>query len=710
MPVPKRRHQRESPSGELNRPEVSPEPKRRQRETTSLGFPVTQGQPSTAVISDPSFTSPVASQVVRLDSSRHIYEDMSSKKKTSLEAPGNGEGSPPHAQDIDGHAPLGGSHQLPDGTATQPRQNRIEGMDLTSSASPGGSIGDLLPFPSPPVRSPPAPPLVEPANVGNDTLPLQGSSSESSLPTLLAAPSPVEDFALWGGLSDAEIRRQKSMLEAFERRRRVSLSPSPGPISPSLISPLTSPPLSPPLPPGSSPITQAERRSIRQSSMYTPVMSTPPPGFSRLGPPPLPPSSESRELPSGPQQPRSRHAIRPEIVSASSVTRHSDRVSSSEGPRPRRGAMSIHFDDSDITESEARRLFATMRGSPNQASVNLIRDLEVARTTGASFLQQGSGTTLLDSTSDDNIGSLQRYMPQAAVKKFPVISSKGKQRQDPDRSPDPTETRPKIRHIRRLREIHDPHAATTPGRLSHFAQDSTFRFSASKGYYEAVVPISYVMNNPNTRPLSTTDPFFRCFPSDPDEIHFFQGTRLGTRPPTPEIHLDETLEQKKEHLKQVKKVQRKQDWTSRKDIPLSRTWHLQYSTRSRAIPSREPTLASFPGGKIFVNDLADEAEFQAHLARIKKDYYKKARAELEADAGNSILGYIPISELAIDPLVSSRSRRTAQPEEAQPLEVGREPEHVQEPPSEARPSSSKNVPDDAGESSQGKKKESRRRK
>ncbi|KAF3226065.1 hypothetical protein TWF106_001281 [Orbilia oligospora] len=730
MPVPKRRHQRESPSGEPIRPEDSPEPKRHQRETTSPGSLVTQDQPSTAVTSDPPFTSPVPPQVVRSEHSRRTYQEMSSNGRITREAPPSGEGSPPPAQGIGRHAPLGNNHQLRDGTPTEPRRNRIEDMETVSSASPDGSTGCLSPYPPPPARPPPPPPPAEPTNLRGHPLPREGSSSQSPLPGPPVTPSPVEDFALWGGLSEAEIRRQKSMLEALERRRRASLSPSPGPLSPSMISPLTSPPPSPPLvasrpnrlgppplPPGSSPINQPDHRSSHPAPMYSPALSTPPPGIPRLGAPPLPSSLQTREILAGPQQPRSRHTIRSETVSASSSTRHSERAGSLEGARPRRGAMSIHFDDSEIAEPEAQRLFAAMRGSPNQASIDLIRDLETARTTGTSLFQQGLRNTPFDSTSDDSIGSLQRSIQQTTTKsassdhkKGFVTSCKGKQRQDCDRSPASTEERSKIQHIRRLRELHDPHGMAH-SRSSPSAQDPTFRFSASKGYYEAVVPIAYAMNNPNTRPLSTTDPFFQCFPSDPDEIPFLRGTRLATRPPTPEIHLDETPQQKKEHLKQVKKAQRKEDWTLRKDVSLSRSWHLQYSARSRTVVSREHILSSLSGGSsISLGSPTDEAEFQAHLAKIKKEYYKRTRAlELEGEAADSMVGYIPISELAIDPSISSRSRRTAQPEEAQPLEVGREPEHVHEPSSEAGPSSSRNIPD-AGEPSQGKKKESRRRK
>lgn len=284
--------------------------------------------------------------------------------------------------------------------------------------------------------------------------------------------------------------------------------------------------------------------------------------------------------------------------------------------------------------------------------------------------------------SDDNLGSLQQPMPHLTAKRAKSEPKKG--------------------------------STAAPSRSSSSAHDSTFRFLASKGYYEAVVPMAYVMNNPNTRPLSTTDPFFRCFPSDPDEIPFIRGTRLATRPPTPETHLDETPEQKKEHLKQVKETQRKQDRTSRKDVSLPLLWHLQYSNHPRTVVSSKHTLSGSPSGSsISQDDLADEAEFQEHLAKIEKEYRKRMRAlKIEGEAANSMLGYIPIDELAIDPLVSSRSRRTAQPEEAQPLEVGREPEHVQGPSSEpSSEPSSRNAPEEeTGESSQGRKKESRTRK
>ncbi|KAK6350416.1 hypothetical protein TWF718_003608 [Orbilia javanica] len=707
MPVPKRRHQREPPSGELIPPEESPEPKRHQRETARSGSPVTQDQPtsgttrlSAAITSNPSSISPPPPRAVRPNPFRRIYEEMSSRIGSTHELPDSDEESSPTAQG--GHAPSGSNLQ-PRGGAATGTPHRATGVGATSSAPIANAIG----YPPPPDRPPPLPPSGERSDVGGPTHLQQAPPYQSLFPVSSVRPSSVEGFSLWGGLSEAEIRRQVSLLEALERRRHRSLSPSPGPLSPSIISPLTSPPLSPrPLAPGSNrlgpPPLPPSSNSVNQSQSSL-----------RLGSPPLPPAHQAREV--GPQRSQLTgpglpgYTIRPEILSASSFTRHSDRASSSEGLRPRRGAMSIHFDDSVTRDSEAQMLYATMRGSTSQASMDLIQDFRAPGATGTPFFQTGIGPIPPTSTSasvDPPRPISQSKRAHSEPKKRSITSNKGKQRQD-----NSTEARPRTRYLGNPRDVRSSHSAAAPSQQRSSAHDPTFRFSASRGYYEAIVPIAYVMNNPNTRPLSTTDPFFRCFPSDPDEVPFLRGTRLAAKPPTPEIHLDETVEQKEDHLNQVELIRRKQDWISRRDVSLPRSWYLQYSSRPRSIVPVEQILSGLSSGSGIPFDDFAEAEFQRHLAKMKQAYRKERRGlEIEREADSRIPGYIQIDGPAKNPLVSSRSRRTAQPEEAQPLEVGRESERVQGQSPGAGTSSARNVPEQTDEPSQGKKKESRRHK
>jgi len=48
--------------------------------------------------------------------------------------------------------------------------------------------------------------------------------------------------------------------------------------------------------------------------------------------------------------------------------------------------------------------------------------------------------------------------------------------------------------------------------------DSTMVYYEADQMYHCRVPLAYTTCNPNTQPLSTTDPFFRNFPSHPDRV------------------------------------------------------------------------------------------------------------------------------------------------------------------------------------------------
>ncbi|KAK6535024.1 hypothetical protein TWF281_006322 [Arthrobotrys megalospora] len=743
MPAPKRRHQKEPPSGEPKQPGDSPEPKRRQRGSSNLETSVTQGQPitnqSSAVSSDHPISPPPApssSQVVQQlvasllqtsDTFPGVHQDMSSNRRAVREHSAGGGGPPlrPRARYIYGR-------RIDDTPTSDPE---------SFGAAPPASATAGPQYPPPPGRPPPPPPPPEPELPRSATSPNPDNSPKPVPTTLVTSPFMAGDAAIWGGLSEAEIRRQISMLEALERRRHGSHSPSPGPPSRSSISPLSSPPLSPLLaasrpnrlgpppapPPGFEQAVLVPNSPTHQSALLSRVATPPSRVRSGLGPPPAAPVSQSLETLPGTQPPRLRGPfspiIRPEIVTASSLTRQTDRITPSEGPRPRRGAMSIHFDDSNPeVEAEAIRLYTAMRENPNQGSVDLLRDLEIARATAATLTQQGVTPTSSRSVSENAIGSLHRLISRSGITrsssapKPASATDKGKQPQARNQY-SRTELRSRTRQLREAEDAHN-----TPSGSSASLQDPTFRFSTTKGYYEATVPMAYFMNNPNTRPLSTTDPFFHCFPSDPEELPFLRGTGYASRPGTPEIHLDETPEQKREYLRLKKKLHRKQDWALRKENPLPRSWYLQYSghTRSTLAP-RGHTLPNFPSSMMPTDEITDDPEFQEYLARIKKQYRGKRRASdrhgLDEEALDNPMMSIPFDSLAIDPIHPMHSRRTGRPEEAQPLEVVREPGPVPGPSSEAGPSSgagpsssSRAPEEEVGESSQGMKKESRRRK
>ncbi|KAF3914034.1 hypothetical protein AA313_de0200178 [Arthrobotrys entomopaga] len=111
--------------------------------------------------------------------------------------------------------------------------------------------------------------------------------------------------------------------------------------------------------------------------------------------------------------------------------------------------------------------------------------------------------------------------------------------------------------------------------------DSTWRYSSSKNCIEATVPMAYWMNNPNTQPLSTRDPYFKNFPSDPLEAILTRSGRAQMVQARSEIPEFKTKDDRKTLLVNRKKIHRKQDWTKRKNVTLERGWYRKYRNRTR---------------------------------------------------------------------------------------------------------------------------------
>ncbi|KAK6362337.1 hypothetical protein TWF730_006032 [Orbilia blumenaviensis] len=745
MPAPKRRHQRDPVSERQQLSGDPPEPKRHQGGIYPPGSSVTQGQSSTTVTPPPPAISSNPSllpspslpipQTVQLGTPRQACEEGTLNMEPTPEPPNDDEESLYHTQESS--TPSSRSPQPRDGTATEPDQataqstSHEDGLEevLASAAIDGV-------YPPLPVQAPPPPPPIPPIgsyDVGSSASP--GSGYPHQIPPSFAPPI-AEDAALWGGLSEAEIRRQINMLEALERRRHESIPPVSEPLPPLVISSLPSPPTGPqtanlrqnrlgppPLPPGSNPAQQASPFQPILSGPHHPTTFAPPPGFSRLGPPPLPPSPLPGSQPPGlfgpvlpqPHRPLGGHGV---FNTAPPFPQHFDHNSLSEGARSRRGATSIHFDDSDPFGSGTRSTHTSMRGTLNQPPIDPFRSPLSA--------PQGFDLGLPTNTNNDTIGLLQRLFPSSSLspssrakKAHSAPSDKGKR---PETREEPyltsSEITSRIRQLRRLQGVHDYQPTSIhPGSTT---QDPTFRFSPAKAQYEAVVPMAYFMNNPNTRPLSTTDPFFRSFPSDPEEITSLRGTRLAKRPPTPEIRLDETPVGKKEYTKRKRESEKKQDWSERREVSLPRSWHLQYSSRSRTMigPGGHIVSSSSTGRGISLEGALDDGGLQEQLEIMRREYIRKrqavSRVRPEGEDSNSAT-FAPFSELGASLLRSTQSRRTGRPEESQPLEVGREPENVSELSWHASPplagASSADAPtDEASEQSQRRRKESRTRK
>ncbi|KAK6506636.1 hypothetical protein TWF481_005092 [Arthrobotrys musiformis] len=722
MPVQKRRYQKDCPSEEPKRPEGdSPEPKRRQRQTASPGSLVTQGQSAAAAAAsefsvaatsnlDPQLVQPPLG-AVQPDLLGRIYE-MSSHIRTTGESSASDQMSQsnthnsPHSHHPGGHTTSASNHWLHDGITSEAPRDRSQGVGVDFPNSFAGTIQHPAPLPQGyPAYCPPQFQVEQRRDVRSSGIP-----QESLFKPLPPPPSAEDD--IWDERSWEEFRIDPGRSHRGLHNAIPSLSSEISPSSPSINPPHTAqrpsrlgPPPVPP--PGYRPTNQVTSHSARQNPDFAIVPPDPTvPRHPRLGPPPVPPASHKGGANSSWQPPPSVGAvptvtsIRSETSKFPSLGRRSDRAGPSGDPRRRRGAMDINFHGSGSSNSGAQGLHPTMRENSIQASLDVARDLEAI-----SYLQQHDSTsTASGSLSVESMELFHLLYPSSTAEHVSgSATKKGKQRQNRDTAPSYGEMKSGTRQHHHPRGVHKSHPAATSS--SH---DPTFRFSASKGYFEAIVPKAYFMNNPNTRPLSTTDPFFSSFPSDPDEITYLRGTRLATRSPTPEIHLDETPEQKQDHLRQVKRAKRKMDRRLRKNIPLSKSWHLRYSSRPRSIASREATLANLA----YFDDLFDDPEFNANLEKIRGEYGLRRRAvDLELGLLEDDLGLrVPIDELAIDPSLSRRSKRTAQPEEAKPLEVGREPEQARGSLSRAGPSSRNALEgDEAGKAPQGKK-ESRRRK
>ncbi|KAF3925833.1 hypothetical protein ABW20_dc0102894 [Dactylellina cionopaga] len=135
--------------------------------------------------------------------------------------------------------------------------------------------------------------------------------------------------------------------------------------------------------------------------------------------------------------------------------------------------------------------------------------------------------------------------------------------------------------------------------------------------------MAYWRNNPNTQPLSTTDPCFKSFPADPKENPQLRGARIDNpRAKTPEIHLDETPEEHEGFENLRKRFAKRQDWKRRKNVALDRLWHSKYSGRA----SQDPYRGLFVPGS-YEDGESDEMEFEDYLATIRRDYEQSTRKQ-----------------------------------------------------------------------------------
>ncbi|KAK6542914.1 hypothetical protein TWF694_006852 [Orbilia ellipsospora] len=442
----------------------------------------------------------------------------------------------------------------------------------------------------------------------------------------------LEDVEVWGGLSEAEVRRQINLLNALEQRRNRSETPSlpQTPTSPRVGIPLlqrelfgTSPASLHPVSPShllagfNSPSGRADNLgpSVKQCPLVPPRT---PPRFSSY-PPVLPSTPSVAEGTTSFSRPTiSPHpAFSPHFAASTSRNLYSNSED-----KPIRVASDPQFSPIQTTKSrehlrddpiQTRRIALSSESYPFLAYQEQLL-FEKQKSRDAAFQAQESVTDNIQYNASNfpqqgtDVGdlaySLYDDLPQglrgillarrnnldsAQIRERELMQEAARlhlQRGNIDKGKESANI---LYEAGAAPSLLDPvhqrllsHPALIDGNSAEY--DSTWRYSASKKCIEATVPMAYWMNNPNTQPVSTSDPFFKNFPSDPMEANLTRSGRVQmvhVRLKTPEFHRVKTDDEKRAFLVKRKKIHRKQDWTRRPNVDLERGWYRKYRNRTR---------------------------------------------------------------------------------------------------------------------------------
>ncbi|EPS35124.1 hypothetical protein H072_11469 [Dactylellina haptotyla CBS 200.50] len=483
----------------------------------------------------------------------------------------------------------------------------------------------------------------------------------------------------WGGISEAEMRRQISLLTAMEKRRNQSQSPD-SPRTPPIARPTSGPdPIelfgtSPPSShsqQSSQPFANSPSPTAGRSAPFRspPVVSHPvvrSPSYLATDAPIINPpqyfrtSAQSRYIPSRSSHPHHFHPALPSPGRVSPPFSGDRHMPSNFVPRNinldaeiirmrRMGIVNSQQLDQQVREQrlflEEQRRYASIRDhadaprGPRHSSVDLIQSTRPEPGLGNTDLGHPTPPHMpipymSDGMQSDigvpNLESLERLSRNLTPQLGDPFSEErmhsiGKGKKPVRRTshlagPVPPTSRTTGRYADN---------STSPFSSPRHVSDSTWRISASKECYEANVPIAYWMNNPNTQPVSTTDPFFKAFPSDPNYMPFSRSGRIGpSRPETPEIHLDETSEQEKDYTTKKKKSEKKQDWKQRRTLTLDRNWYTKFGRRSR-------DLFGDSHHYNFLGEEEDLALIQRSLAIAKRKRDQESRQKTQKEKGRT---------------------------------------------------------------------------
>ncbi|KAK6349426.1 hypothetical protein TWF696_005710 [Orbilia brochopaga] len=648
MPPSKRRHQKEPPSEQPSRTEAtSPSPKRHQRiqgtSHRSAGNPHLPSQQRGATPTSPRLSSSPLPEVAQADEPSTLTPTPDRETSSNMDPPRGQESR----NDDDEPNSNRRSRRIAD-IGTRGRRPRVP-VDDDSNTALGRGTADI-----PPRNQ--DPPLQQALSSGTPPGHMSPSTSFGGASTADTSHAverlSLEDPDLWGGISEAEMRRQISMLTAMERRigsHDSSSTPSPQLSTSAQVR--TNPPHgsadaspgTPDLgffsPPPASPQTFGSRRLYipgssnyrvpAQQSSHTswrhPGVETPPGPQSSGGSGPVGTSSSSNII-GGPNQnsrsappvfgytgPAHSHhqasfvnnptiaggignsttqgAINPNPLPPSGFSRGAHEPG--QHPATNNPLMSAYPSPpphhisafEELRQYEARRSDQSQHSRPPGGSIfgpgfNTSQGLSGSRNSSTTGVSPGHPPPLFPLLSFERSHSEPTVRAGTSPRPTPSQINKGKFPVDHYPSmfgPIPPLPRPSTGRSSHSRGCTS--SSHFPGHSSR--NDRTFRYSNSKGYYEANVPAAYFMNNPNTKPLSTTDPFFKNYPSDPNEMIVIgggpgAGAVVVARQPTPEIRLDEP---EKESERRSKQAQKKQDWKKRKPEELDRFWHHKYRSR-----------------------------------------------------------------------------------------------------------------------------------
>ncbi|KAF3937393.1 hypothetical protein ABW19_dt0206202 [Dactylella cylindrospora] len=404
-----------------------------------------------------------------------------------------------------------------------------------------------------------------------------------SLPPLESRPEDpnnagsIEDAALWGGLSEAEIRRQISMLNALERSRNqtqeqmAAAAPQSIPTPPVAFGTSQDVPAVGVVPPHhrysafEGFTEQREATSEHQPHLIdnpmlqggAPRIIRPPPGLVRRAH-----SSSAPQLPI-PRVPRTAT----EMLAALRARNPGLTSESGTGFAPQLPPLGPTPTASDmlaaLRASEQRFALESGIDSTSRSQDELPQDRQTSDDLAA--YASGRQHALNDPLTTDPATRSNRH------------SGKGKA---VDKDQLGREV-PTVEAIRRKINTLGNNATLHKRSLNY---DGTFRYSKAKGCCEAIIPPAYWMNNPNTQALSTTDPYFTKFPSDPRDIGAYRNrlTRDGPirpQPKTPEFYPDGaivTANGKTTFEDYLKAVEKGSNWKERRHFNLGAGFHIPY--------------------------------------------------------------------------------------------------------------------------------------